>query len=113
MTENVPDVMQSIKRVIPGDDFTLIVQFESGEIRFIDLKPFIGGDVWGELRDPEMFNTVKVDDFGGLEWSNGLTYCPDSAYMDSTELPTKVLEALMDAYQDWREKRKKTGTEDC
>ncbi|MFH1114064.1 MAG: DUF2442 domain-containing protein [Pseudomonadota bacterium] len=112
MIDTIPDEMKSIKRVISGDDLTLILEFESGEIRFIDMKPFIGGDTWGELKDPKMFNTVKVDDLGGLEWDNGLTYCPDSAFMDSTDVPLQVLRALIDAYQEHRQRLDGTGTED-
>ncbi len=103
--------MKSITKVIPGDDFTLILQFESGEVRFIDMKPFIGGEVWAELQDPEMFNTVRIDDFGGLEWGNGLSYCPDSAFMDSTELPLRLLQELIGVYHDARQKQQKTGTD--
>jgi hypothetical protein len=48
--------MKHITKVIPGEDFTLVLLFESGEVRFVDMKPFISGKgVWSELRDPEMF----------------------------------------------------------
>lgn len=113
MSENMPDSeMKIITKVIAGDDFTLIVQFESAGIRFIDMKPFLGGEAWGELKDPEIFNTVKIDDFSGLEWENGLTYCPDSAFMDSTELPLWLLKELVEVYGEYRQEQRKTGTED-
>lgn len=95
--------------MIPGDNFNLILLFESGEVRFIDMKPFIQDGVWAELQDSEMFNSVKVDDFGGLEWANGLNYCPDSAFMDSTELPSWLLKVLVEAYDDVRQKKQKEG----
>lgn len=98
--------MKHVKRAIPSDNFTLVLQFESGEIRFLDMKPFTSGGVWAELRDPKMFNTVKVDKMGGLEWKNGLNYCPDSAFLKSTELPEWILEAMVEAYDDTRRKQR-------
>lgn len=100
--------MKHIAKVIAGEDFTLVLLFESGELRFVDMKPFISGEgVWSELRDPKMFATVKVQErFGGLEWANGLSYCPDSAFLDSTEPPLRLLKELFDVYSD---KKKDVG----
>ena len=96
--------MKHIAKVIVGDDFTLVLLFESGEIRRVDMKPFISGEgEWSELRAPEMFATVKAQGkFGGLEWANGLSYCPISAFKDSTEPPLWLLRELFEVYADKR-----------
>ena len=98
--------MKRITKVIPGDDFTLALLFASGEVRWVDMKPFISGEgEWSELRDPALFATVKVQDkFGGLEWANGLSYCPISAFMDSADPPLWLLRDLFDVYADKRKK---------
>ncbi|MFH1116574.1 MAG: DUF2442 domain-containing protein [Pseudomonadota bacterium] len=102
----------NITKVIPGDDFTLILQFESGEIRFLDMKPLLETETWEDLRDPAMFNTVGIDRVGGLEWDNGLLYDPACAYRDSTEVPLPVLKVLFDVYHDHRRQElDKTGTD--
>jgi len=96
-----PAVITShITKAIPQKDFTLILLFESGELRILDMKPCIGGEgVWAQLRDWAVFSKVEVqEDFGGLVWTDELDYCPDSAFMDSQPLPLSVLKELMDVY---------------
>ncbi len=95
-----------ITKVIPQKDFTLILLFESGDLRILDIKPSIqGGAIWGRLRDWEVFSKVQVqEDFGGFVWTDELDYCPDSAFMDSKPLPLRMLKDLMDVYSV-----KKTG----
>lgn len=92
--------MSHIAKVIPQEDFTLILLFESGELRILDMTPFISGEgIWGQLRDWDLFSKVQVqEDFGGLVWTDELDYCPDSAYMDSEPLPLRILNDLMDVY---------------
>jgi hypothetical protein len=89
-----------ITKVIPQRDFTLIVLFQSGELRILDMKPCINGEgIWGQLRDWELFSKVRVqEDFGGLVWTDQLDYCPDSAFVDSEPLPLPILNELMDIY---------------
>jgi hypothetical protein len=92
--------MSRISKVIPQEDFTLILLFQSGELRMLDMKPCINGEgVWGALRDWELFSKVQVqDDFGGLVWTDELDYCPDSAFMDSDPIPLGILKDLIDVY---------------
>ncbi len=89
-----------ITKAIPQKDFTLILLFQSGELRILDMKPFIRGEsAWGILRDWEVFSRVQVqDDFGGLVWTDELDYCPDSAFIDSEPLPLTILNDVMEVY---------------
>jgi len=89
-----------ITKVIPQKDFTLILLFQSGDLRILDMKPLIKGEgIWGQLRDWEVFSRVQVqEDLGGLVWTDKLDYCPDSAFMDSEPLPLWILNDLMDVY---------------
>lgn len=95
-----------ITKAIPQKDFTLILLFESGDLRILDMKRHIQGKgTWARLRDWEVFSKVQVqEDFGGLVWTDELDYCPDSAFMDSKPLPLGILKDLMDVYSI-----KKTG----
>lgn len=89
-----------ITKAIPQKDFTLILLFESGDLRILDMKPCINSEgTWGQLRDWEAFSKVRVqEDFGGLVWTEELDYCPDSAFMDSKPLPLGILKDLVEAY---------------
>jgi hypothetical protein len=89
-----------ITKVIPQKDFTLILLFESGDLRVLDMKPCINSEgIWEQLKDWELFSKVQVqEDFGGLQWTDELDYCPDSAFIDSKPVPLWILKDLMEAY---------------
>jgi hypothetical protein len=100
--------MNHITKVIPQEDFTLILLFESGELRMLDMNPHIEGEsVWERLSDWELFSKVQVqEDLGGLVWPDELDYCPDSAFMDSEPLPVAVIKDLMDVYSTRKREEK-------
>ncbi len=89
-----------ITKAIPQKDFTLILLFESGDLRILDMNPCISGEgAWGQLGEWEVFSKVRVqEDFGGLVWTDELDYCPDSAFMDSKPLPLGILKDLTELY---------------
>jgi hypothetical protein len=70
--------------VTPLPNYILEVKFSNGEIRDFDVKPYIKGDWYGELKDLNVFNSVKV---GGLsvEWIGGQDICPDDLYFYSKQ----------------------------
>lgn len=53
--------------VTPLDDFQLVVVFDTGERRVFDLKPYLARGVFGQLRDPRVFQTARVV-AGSVEW---------------------------------------------
>lgn len=58
-------------------DYQLRVRFEDGLERIIDFEPILWGELYGPLRDPEMFGTVRVDpEFKTLVWENGADFDP-------------------------------------
>jgi hypothetical protein len=98
-----------ITKVIPLEDFTLILLFDSGELRILDMNPYIhGGGIWGQLKDWEVFSKVRAQEgFGGLVWTNELDYCPDSAFISSKPLPLDICKSLMDVYSARKKTEKK------
>ena len=65
----------NILEVKPTHEFHVLVKFEDGLEKDIDLKAFIGKGVSASLSNPEYFRKVKVD-FGTLVWENGYELCP-------------------------------------
>ncbi len=66
-------------------DYRLIVVFDNGEERIFDVKPYIHGEWYSELKDVNYFKTVDVDGFT-VVWKNGQDICPDDLYYSS--IPT-------------------------
>ena len=70
---------------IPLEDYMLLIKFSNGEEKVFDVKPYLEDKVFFELKNKELFKTVKV---GGLsiEWANGLDICPDELYNQSKKI---------------------------
>jgi len=57
--------------------YTLRVTFEDGATRSIDLGPVLEGELYGPLRDPELFQRVEVDpEVHTVVWPNGADFDP-------------------------------------
>lgn len=71
--------------VKPLEDYMLLIKFSNGEEKVFDVKPYLEDKVFFELKNKELFKTVKV---GGLsiEWANGLDICPDELYNQSKKI---------------------------
>ena len=53
------------------------VVFSNGLTANIDIKPFIRGGISDDLKDEEVFKSVKLDNLSGICWDNGFDFCPD------------------------------------
>lgn len=67
------------KAVVATDDYKLIIDFDNGEKKEFDVKPYIKGDWYGKLMDVNYFKTVTTDGFT-VVWSDGQDICPDELY---------------------------------
>ena len=73
----------NILEVAPLDDYKVLLTFENGEQRIFDMKPFLEiGPVFKALKDPKMFNTVRVS-FKTISWANNLDIDPEILYDSS------------------------------
>jgi hypothetical protein len=58
-------------------DYTLAVRFEDGTERVINFRPVLAGELYGPLRDLDLFNQVIIDpEVHTLVWPNGADYDP-------------------------------------
>ena len=57
--------------------YTLRVCFDDGTEQTIDFRPVLAGELYGPLRDPELFNQVRIDpEVETLVWPNGADFDP-------------------------------------
>jgi hypothetical protein len=75
-------MMVRVASVEPQHDFVVRVEFTTGEIRDIDLTPFMRGPIFEEIRqDQTLFQQVQVDpELGTILWPNGADIDPDVLY---------------------------------
>jgi hypothetical protein len=58
-------------------DYTLRVGFDDGTEQTIDFQPILAGELYGPLRDLQLFNCVQLDpDVQTLVWPNGADLDP-------------------------------------
>jgi hypothetical protein len=58
------------------EDYNIWLQFQDGESKTIDFESMIGKGISAALLDKEYFKKVSIDNGGGLEWPNGMDFCP-------------------------------------
>ena len=58
------------------------VSFDNGETREFDVKPYIRGNRYSELSDPQYFTSAFVNGYT-VEWRHGRDLCPDELYCNS------------------------------
>jgi len=57
--------------------YTLRVRFDDGAEQQIDFRPILAGELYGPLRDLELFNRVRIDpEVSTLVWPNGADFDP-------------------------------------
>ena len=61
-------------------DYVVWVKFEDGTEGEIDLQPELWGPVFEPLRDPRVFQTISVAEYGTIAWPNGADLAPEFLY---------------------------------
>ncbi len=59
------------------DNFVVKLIFADGEVKKVNLRPFIGRGFTSELLHPEKFNKLFLEPGGGIAWENGYDFCPN------------------------------------
>ncbi len=65
--------------VKPLENYLLHLTFDNGENKIFDVKPLISGSWFGELKNENIFNTVRISE-NTVEWITGQDVCPDDLY---------------------------------
>ena len=102
MAEYFASGRRRITRVIPRNDFTLVLSFDNGEIRLYDARPLLqAGTVFAPFREWNNFRRVYLDEDHSVcwdidpnvdsneVWNNKVDLCPDSCYVETVVLLSK------------------------
>lgn len=73
----------TVVKVLPENNFILFLEFDNGEKKHFDVKPYIKGSWFNELNNITYFKLVHTNGFN-VEWPNGQDICPDDLYYNST-----------------------------
>lgn len=71
-----------VRAVTALDDYVLQVQFNNGERRRMDVRPYLIYPVFERLRESAYFK-LAVADHGTVSWPGGIDLDPDSVYLES------------------------------
>jgi hypothetical protein len=77
----------TVKKVIPKPDYKLLLTFASGEQKQFEMKPYLDFGVFSTLKDPKMFDSVRVC-FNTIAWANNVDIDPEFLYADSISQTT-------------------------
>jgi hypothetical protein len=75
-------MFKAVIKVIPIENYDLNLTFENGENKIFDMKPYLDLGIFKELKNPEMFNSVRVS-FDTIQWQNQADIDPETLYEDS------------------------------
>jgi hypothetical protein len=77
--------------------YTLRVTFDDDTQQTIDFEDVLGGDLYRPLRDPALFDQVRIDpEVHTLVWPNGADFDPETLH----DWP-RYREALIERAQQW------------
>ncbi len=71
--------MLRVVTVEPKSDYRLFLQFNNGEKRLFDMRPYLQYPVFVSLNNQHIFNLAKVD-YGTVTWPGDLDIAPETLY---------------------------------
>jgi len=83
---NIGDMMYfSVKSVKAMKGYRLLITFENNEERIFDMKPYLDKGVFKELKDINLFNSVRIS-FDTVEWPNYVDMDPELLYQEGESI---------------------------
>jgi hypothetical protein len=71
-----PDVI----KVSVSSDYSILAEFETGEVRRFDMRPYLEYPAFAALKEPGMFMRAHVE-HGTVVWSEDIDLSPDTLYL--------------------------------
>jgi hypothetical protein len=77
--------LSSIVKVTAIEDFSLVVVFDDGQTRILNMKPFLDFGIFERIKTQEKFNRVHVA-FDSIEWDCGVDLDPEFVMSKSVSM---------------------------
>ena len=71
--------MQSVTKVVPQEDYHLLVTFDTGETKMFDARPYLEKGVFTRLKDKWLFDQAYVA-YDTICWPGNLDIAPETLY---------------------------------
>jgi hypothetical protein len=76
-----------IRGVRNVEPYELVLEFDNGVTKHVDLSKELYGEVFEPLKDPELFRQVAVnEETGTVQWPNGADFAPEFLYEIGVEV---------------------------
>ena len=80
--------MHLVRKADYASEYELLITFEDGTARLVDLEPHLTGEIFEPLKDLGFFRRFRVDaDLDTVVWENGADMSPDFLYEIGTPVP--------------------------
>lgn len=74
-------MFRHVTHVLYLKDYQLRLEFSDGEVKDLDLRDELYGEIFDPLKDIELFKKVYINpDTGTIEWPNGADFAPEFLY---------------------------------
>jgi hypothetical protein len=71
--------MLIIRKIEIGNEFSLLIEFDDGKVKKVNLKPFLNKGIFQQLKDPAYFQLVKNNGYF-ISWPNDQELSADTLY---------------------------------
>ena len=78
--------MEAVVRVVPREDFSLELWFDTGDHRLFDARPYLNRGVFVRLQDVSLFKQAFVA-LDTVCWPGNLDIAPETLFDRSVPLP--------------------------
>ena len=84
--------MHFVKKAKYVSGYRLVLTFEDGSVRLVDLEDYLDGEVFEPLKDVSYFRRVRVNrDLDTVVWPNEADFSPDFLYEIGVPQAERVL----------------------
>jgi hypothetical protein len=76
--------MSKVVEVKPLENYRIWLRFGDGTQGELDLTDLAGRGAFAAWADRNVFEAVRVEEGGGIEWPGNIDMCPDALYLRLT-----------------------------
>jgi hypothetical protein len=76
------EALLDVIKVKAGADYTLLIEFENGENRMFDMRPYLDKKPFIRIKEASIFAQASVD-YGTVVWPGNIDIAPETLYDDS------------------------------